>query len=53
MEGAAEEFVEGRWCRRQVLDRAMDGWLGRQRCEADEEACDICRRRQGELKMKE
>ncbi|KJZ71409.1 hypothetical protein HIM_09197 [Hirsutella minnesotensis 3608] len=52
-EGAVEEFVEGKWCRRQVLDRVMDGWLGRQGCEADEEACDICTRRHWESMVEE
>lgn len=38
-------MVEGKWCRRQVLDRVKDGWLDRTECEMDEEVCDICTKR--------
>ncbi|PWI64632.1 hypothetical protein PCL_09489 [Purpureocillium lilacinum] len=44
-EQSVEQFVEGKWCRRQLLDRVMDGWLDRTECETDEEVCDVCTRR--------
>ncbi|RKL22022.1 hypothetical protein BFJ72_g14786 [Fusarium proliferatum] len=40
------EFVEGKECRREVLDREMDGFMGRVGCEVgEEERCDVCRER--------
>ncbi|KAH6982534.1 P-loop containing nucleoside triphosphate hydrolase protein [Ilyonectria destructans] len=44
---AALEFVEGRDCRRMVLDRVMDGRMDRWECEEGEERCDVCQRREG------
>ncbi|KAH7116674.1 hypothetical protein B0J13DRAFT_459152 [Dactylonectria estremocensis] len=44
---AALEFVEGRDCRRMVLDRVMDGRMDRWECEEGEERCDVCQRRGG------
>ncbi|KJZ69304.1 hypothetical protein HIM_11298 [Hirsutella minnesotensis 3608] len=41
-EEAASEFVGGKWCRRVVLDRVMDGWVERSGCEEGEEGCDVC-----------
>lgn len=52
-EESVEEFIEGKWCRRQVLDKVMDGWMGRVGCEADEEACDVCTRRHWEAMVEE
>src|SRR6187402_3133390 len=36
------EFINGRSCRRVVMDRVMDGKDDRVRCEEGEEACDVC-----------
>jgi superfamily II DNA helicase RecQ len=36
------EFVDGNRCRREVLDREMDGNIDRFGCEEDEEMCDVC-----------
>jgi superfamily II DNA helicase RecQ len=36
------EFIEGKVCRRVVLDEVMDGRVDRVGCEEGEEACDIC-----------
>lgn len=44
-EEAVKEFVEGKWCRREVLDRVIDGRLDRNGYEEDEAACDVCARR--------
>lgn len=52
-EQSVEQFVEGKWCRRQVLDRVMDGWLDRTECETDEEVCDVCTRRYRAVAMAE
>ncbi|KJZ69622.1 hypothetical protein HIM_10985 [Hirsutella minnesotensis 3608] len=40
------EFAEGKHCRREVLDREMDGRVDRFGCVEGEEACDVCRERQ-------
>lgn len=52
-EPAAVEFVEGSRCRREVLDRVMDGRFRGSGCEADEEACDICASGQWEAEVEE
>ncbi|KAF6783210.1 hypothetical protein CSOJ01_15923, partial [Colletotrichum sojae] len=43
MEAACQEYISTTGCRRAVLDRVMDGRTDRFECEADEEACDVCR----------
>lgn len=52
-EAAAVEFVEGSRCRREVLDRVIDGRFRGSGCEADEEACDVCESRQREAEVEE
>ncbi len=47
-EEAVGEFTGGKWCRRVVLDRAMDGRLDRSGCEEGEEECDVCATRRWE-----
>jgi RecQ family ATP-dependent DNA helicase len=47
-EEEVKEYVEGKSCRRVVLDSVMDGWTQRSGCEEGEEACDICTGRQWE-----
>ncbi|EMT67217.1 Putative ATP-dependent DNA helicase Q1, partial [Fusarium odoratissimum] len=42
----AIEFTEGRVCRREVLDREMDGNIDRFGCAEGEEMCDICQGQQ-------
>ncbi len=42
----AVEFIEGRCCRREVLDREMDGRTDRFGCAEGEEACDVCQGQQ-------
>jgi hypothetical protein len=42
----AIEFTEGRVCRREVLDREMDGNIDRFGCAEREEMCDICQGQQ-------
>ncbi|KAI8394943.1 hypothetical protein FOFC_21656, partial [Fusarium oxysporum] len=42
----AIEFIEGRVCRREVLDREMDGNIDRFGCAEGEEMCDICQGQQ-------
>lgn len=41
-EAAVEDFVREDCCRRLVLDKVMDGWTQRSKCEEGEESCDIC-----------
>lgn len=47
-EEVVKEYIEGKRCRRAVLDEVMDGWE-RVRCEEGEERCDIYVRRDWEL----
>ena len=47
-----KEFIEGKVCRRVVLDREMDGRFDRTDCEVGEEMCDICRGKFGGRKRK-
>ena len=44
-EQGMKDFLEGKQCRRVVLDREMDGRADRGGCEVGEERCDVCRRR--------
>ncbi|WKT53675.1 hypothetical protein QSH57_004259 [Fusarium oxysporum f. sp. vasinfectum] len=37
-----DDFINGRVCRRVILDSEMDGRDNRDRCEEGEERCDIC-----------
>jgi superfamily II DNA helicase RecQ len=37
------EYLEGRRCRRAVLDADMDGEITRTSCRAGEQFCDVCR----------
>lgn len=37
-----EQFLDGRSCRRRVLDSVMDGFEERGGCEESEERCDVC-----------
>lgn len=39
------EYIEGKRCRRAVLDEVMDGWIGRVSCVEVEEICNVCKRR--------
>ncbi|KAH6867692.1 RecQ helicase [Thelonectria olida] len=41
------EFAEGKCCRREVLDREMDGSMERFGCIEGEEVCDVCYQQQG------
>jgi superfamily II DNA helicase RecQ len=43
-----QEFVSGAGCRRVVLDQVMDGRIDRERCEANEERCDVCQEKDDE-----
>jgi hypothetical protein len=43
------EFVEGKRCRREVLDREMDGNVDRVGCAEGEEVCDVCREQQQQM----
>ncbi len=36
------EYAAGMRCRREVLDREMDGIIERIGCKADEAVCDMC-----------
>lgn len=47
------EFAEGKCCRREVLDREMDGSMERFGCIEGEELCDVCCRQQVERDMQE
>lgn len=40
------EFAQGRVCRREVLDREMDGNVDRFGCREGEEVCDVCQRQE-------
>ena len=40
------EYAKGKSCRREVLDREMDGNIDRFGCIEGEEMCDICRKQQ-------
>lgn len=40
-----DEYVEGHFCRRKILDMVMDGRTDRASCEVGEERCDVCDRR--------
>lgn len=41
-EAEMEEYIYGDGCRREVIDRVMDGQVGRTECGAGEERCDRC-----------
>ncbi|KAH7244537.1 uncharacterized protein BKA55DRAFT_516341, partial [Fusarium redolens] len=43
------EFVEGKRCRREVLDREMDGNVDRVGCAEGEEVCDVCWEQQQQM----
>jgi hypothetical protein len=46
------KFIEGRKCRREELDREIDGFMGRVRCEVgEEEYCDVCSERALSIKI--
>ncbi|RSL80517.1 hypothetical protein CEP52_017373, partial [Fusarium oligoseptatum] len=47
----AVEFVEGKCCRRQVLDQNMGGNIDRVGCVDEEEMCDVCEARQMEREI--
>lgn len=47
------EFAEGMHCRREVLDREMDGSIDRMGCAEGEEVCDVCSRQQVGREMRE
>jgi len=38
-----KELIEGKICKRVVLDREIDGRFDRISCEIGEESCDVCR----------
>ena len=42
-EAAMMEFIEGNKCRRIVMDREMDGEVGRLGCRSGERRCDVCK----------
>ena len=42
------EFITSGVCRRVILDQVMDGFMGRERCQDDEETCDICQNKEEE-----
>lgn len=47
------EFAEGKCCRREVLDREMDGSMERFGCIEGEEVCDVCYQQQVERDVRE
>lgn len=38
----AAAYMQGDGCRRELIDRMMDGFIGREGCEEGEVACDFC-----------
>jgi len=42
MEASMKDSIEGKECRRVVLDKEMDGRSDRRGCEVEEEKCDVC-----------
>jgi RecQ family ATP-dependent DNA helicase len=48
-EDVVVEYIEGKRCRRAVLDEVMDGWIGRLGCAEAEESCDVCKRMAGRM----
>lgn len=47
------EFAEGKCCRREVLDREMDGNMERIGCAEGEEQCDVCGGQQLKMDLRE
>jgi len=39
---AAAMYMENKGCRREIIDQAMDGFVGREGCSEEEEACGVC-----------
>jgi hypothetical protein len=39
---AAAIYMENKGCRREIIDQAMDGFVGREGCSEKEEACGVC-----------
>jgi superfamily II DNA helicase RecQ len=41
---AAAAYMDNKGCRREIIDQAMDGFVRREGCGEEEEACSICHR---------